>query len=134
MTSVGIPEPSSPEPGYGPHGGRKPTPRSVRIVSLDTYGADREQRQEPTDQTRVAEASPRAFSRGTGPNVSPTVFGDSLGRIPQPRFNTRGLHLEFLRSPDILSRLYFIIWPLVVFAHLPVQTFLDFNAVFIMLQ
>ncbi|KAH8829255.1 hypothetical protein DL96DRAFT_1791019, partial [Flagelloscypha sp. PMI_526] len=136
MTSVGIPEPgpsTSEQGGYG-FGGRKPTPRSVRIVSLESYAAERNQRQEPTDQTKIGTPSPRAFSKATGSGFSPTVFGDALSRVPQPRFRARGLHLELLRSPSPLSWLHFLIWPFIVLAHIPVQTFFDFNAVFIMLQ
>jgi hypothetical protein len=31
-------------------------------------------------------------------------------------------------------RLYFYLWPLLVFAHIPLQTFFDFNAVFVLIQ
>jgi hypothetical protein len=115
-------------------GGRKPTPRSVRIVSLqnekDPYG-----RREPTDQTRVNNP-PRVWSRATA-GMSPTLLSSVGGfptRIPQPKFRSTGLHLELLRNPTLKSRIYFHLLPLFVFAHIPLQTFFDFNAVFVLLQ
>lgn len=133
-SSVGIPEsgPSEPPPFVG---GRKPTPRSVRIVSLrQSYGE--KSRREPTDQTRVGNPA-RVWSKAAGSAMSPAVFssGDPFeSRLPQPKFRSRGLHLELLRSPSLLSRLYFYLFPLFVFAHIPLQSFFDFNAVFILFQ
>jgi len=118
-------------------GGRKPTPRSVRIVSLqDSSFADKDRR-EPTDQTRVVPLHGRAWSRATGAAMSPTLFSSTdppQPRIPQPKFRSIGLHLELLRNPSPKSRLYFYLFPVLVFAHIPVQTFFDFNAVFILFQ
>ncbi|RDB21863.1 hypothetical protein Hypma_010843 [Hypsizygus marmoreus] len=135
-SSVGLPEAGPSEPPPSPFiGGRKPTPRSVRIVSLqESYGE--KGRREPTDQTRVGNP-PRVWSKAAGAAMSPAVFssGDPFeARIPQPKFNSRGLHLELLRSPSLLSRLYFYLFPILVFAHIPLQTFFDFNAVFILIQ
>lgn len=119
-------------------GGRKPTPRSVRIVSLqEPYGYGEKDRREPTDQTRVSNPMhPRVWSRATGAGVSPTVFSSDpfQSRIPQPKFRSRGLHLELLRNPSPKSRIYFYLFQLFVFAHIPLQTFFDFNAVFILFQ
>lgn len=140
----GSPEagPSTSEPPF--MGGRKPTPRSVRIISLqDSYAEkDKENRREPTDQTRVSvpmHAHARAWSRATGTPMSPTLFSPenpfpTTSRIPQPKFHSNGLHLEILRNPTLTSRLYFHLFPLFVFAHVPLQTFFDFNAVFILIQ
>ncbi|KAJ7102848.1 hypothetical protein C8R44DRAFT_808644 [Mycena epipterygia] len=118
-------------------GGRKPTPRSVRIVSLqDTAYGDKDRR-EPTDQTRVGIPPPRVWSRGMGTPLSPTVFSsadDSQPRPPQPKFHATGLHLELLQNPGLKFRLYFYLFPLFVFAHIPLQTFFDFNAVFMLIQ
>ncbi|KAJ7667406.1 hypothetical protein B0H17DRAFT_1142715 [Mycena rosella] len=117
-------------------GGRKPTPRSVRIVSLqDTTSAEKDRR-EPTDQTRVGIPPPRVWSRGMGTPLSATAFAspDNEPRAPQPKFNATGLHLELLRHPDLKFRLYFYLFPLFVFAHIPLQTFFDFNAVFMLIQ
>lgn len=114
-----------PEPPFV--GGRKPTPRSVRIVSLQDTN-----RREPTDQTRVNNNA-RVWSRATAPvMLSPTDPHQS--RISQPKFRSTGLHLELLRNPSLKSRLYFYLFPLFVFGHIPLQTFFDFNAVFILLQ
>ncbi|KAL1742727.1 hypothetical protein HDZ31DRAFT_42630 [Schizophyllum fasciatum] len=120
-------EPSTPGPSSW--GGRKPTPRSIRIVSLT------EDRRVPTDATRVPSTplQPRVWSRATGGAISPTVF-DGTERPIQARFRANGLHLELLRSPALATRLYFVLFHVLVFLHIPVQTFLDFNAVFIIYQ
>jgi hypothetical protein len=52
----------------------------------------------------------------------------------QPKFRAPGLHLELLRDPSWKTRLHFYLFPLLVFAHIPIQTFLDFNAVFILIE
>jgi hypothetical protein len=113
-------------------GGRKPTPRSVRIINLPD--SSQGERREPTDQTRVGHN--RVWSRATGAGISPTIFGSAMGLpyVPRPRFRTPALHAELLRSPSILIRLQFYLLPLVVFAHIPLQTFFDFNAVYMLLQ
>jgi hypothetical protein len=122
--------------------GRKPTPRSVRIISLQDSadgGGERDRlgRREPTDQTRVSHTPfhARVWSRAT----APTMFDSSTPFFtpappPPPRFNSTGLRLELLRNPSPVFRLYFYLLPLLVFAHIPLQTFLDFNAVFILFQ
>jgi len=126
-------------------GGRKPTPRSVRIVSLqDSFidvgpeDLDQADRREPTDQTQVAQphAHTRAWSRGTA--MPAAMFAASgLNQVstkPQPKFKTRGLHTELLRNPSRLVRAYFYIWPLLVLGHIPLQTFFDFNTAFMLIQ
>ncbi|KAJ7276691.1 hypothetical protein C8J57DRAFT_1310065 [Mycena rebaudengoi] len=118
-------------------GGRKPTPRSVRIVSLQDSSYGEKDRREPTDQTRVNVLPPRVWSRGMGTPLSPTLFSSPDApppQIPQPRFHATGLHLELLQNPALKFRLYFYLFPLFVFAHIPLQTFLDFNAVFMLIQ
>ncbi|KAJ7074725.1 hypothetical protein C8F01DRAFT_1101619 [Mycena amicta] len=110
-------------------GGRKPTPRSVRIVSMQDEPQDR---REPTDQTKVNLPPPRVWSRGMG---TPLHLNDPEPRPHQPRFHATGLHLELLRTtPGFKSRLYFYLFPFLVFAHIPLQTFFDFNAVFMLVQ
>ena len=150
-SSVGAPyEPPSPaEPSSSAQaaivGGRKPTPRSVRIVSLqDSFinvgpeDIDVDDRREPTDQTQVAQphAHTRAWSRGTA--MPAAMFAASglkqASAKPQPKFNTRGLHTELLRNPSLLVRAYFYIWPLLVLGHIPLQTFFDFNTTFMLIQ
>lgn len=123
-------------------GGRKPTPRSVRIVSLeDTFvgAVEKETRfnREPTDQTRVdVHIPPKVLSRVS--NIPPTAFNasehDEFLPLPQPRFNAKNLHLQLLRNPSKWMKLYFYLWPLIVFYHIPLQSFFDFNAVFMLLQ
>lgn len=116
-------------------GGRKPTPRSVRIVSLQDAPYGEKDRREPTDQTKVGSPTPRVWSRGMG---TPMLFSSSPdntpARTPQPKFHATGLHLELLQNPTFKFRLYFYLFPLFVFAHLPIQTFFDFNAVFMLIQ
>lgn len=127
--------------GAGPsgdpwYGGRKPTPRSVRIVSLQNsnYG-DKEQlhpRRESTDPSRAfSGAHTRVWSRATSAGMSGTLF--SAGSVPRPRFRSSSLHLELLQSPSWKMRLWYYLFPIFVFMHIPLQTFFDFNAVFILL-
>jgi hypothetical protein len=113
-------------------GGRKPTPRSVRIINMPETSQG--ERREPTDQTRAGHN--RVWSRATGAGMSPTVFGSAMGlaHLPRPKFRTPALHPELLRSPSIRARIQFYLLPLFVFAHIPLQTFFDFNAVYILFQ
>ncbi|GLB42654.1 hypothetical protein LshimejAT787_1201030 [Lyophyllum shimeji] len=132
-SSVGLPEAGPSEPRF--LGGRKPTPRSVRIVSLQESYAE-QSRREPTDQTRVGYPT-RVWSKAAGAAMSPAVFssGDPFAsRAPQPKFRSRGLNLELLQNPSFKSRLYFYLYPILAFAHIPLQTFFDFNTVFILFQ
>ena len=45
-----------------------------------------------------------------------------------------GLHLELLRDPSFKTRIHFYLWPFLVLAHVPPQTFFDFNAVYILIE
>lgn len=108
-------------------GGRRATPRSVRIVSLQ------DPRREPTEQNRVANGNSR-WSKATDPSVPATVPPSGAPRSQQPRFRTRTANLGLLRNPTLKSHLYFYLYPLLIFAHIPLQTFFDFNAVFILIQ
>lgn len=113
--------------------GRKPTPRSVRIISTQES-----ERREPTDQTRMSSGNAlhqRAWSRATGAGMSPTVLGSINGApVPRPRFRSSALHLELLKSPSLWMKLQFYVLPFFVFAHIPLQTFFDLNAVFILIE
>ncbi|TFK51230.1 hypothetical protein OE88DRAFT_1735165 [Heliocybe sulcata] len=144
FTSVGMPTPSE-YPGRGSTsdpfayvGGRKATPRSVRIISMASQGDNA--RREPTDQTRVSGAPhqhTRVWSRATTSGMSPTLFSAGSPfplHVPRPRFRSTGLHLELLRNPSWQSRLRFYLWPFFIFYDIPLQTFFDFNAVFILIQ
>ena len=158
-------------------GGRKPTPRSVRIVSMQdsngrASGAGSGGRREPTDRTTTrvssnnAGAAPlptpstprfpslpffpflfrsRVWSRATTTALggrSPTLFSSSQtpdARVraavaAPPKFRAPGLHLELLRDPSWKTRLHFYLFPFIVLAHVPLQTFLDFNAVYVMIE
>lgn len=118
--------------------GRKPTPRSVRIVSLQSASqAEKDPRREPTDQSRAfsGAAHARVWSRATTAALTPTLFssGGLEGQLPRPRFRTPALNLELLRNPSWKMRLFYYLFPVFVFAHIPLQTFFDFNAVFILI-
>jgi hypothetical protein len=161
-------------------GGRKPTPRSVRIVSMQDSsvagtgtgapsglggsggrisgggggGGASGSRQHGVTTTRVSSASlhrsrpsvfvsRRSYCRAGAP--SPTLVSfSSFRQTPDarlraaiadpPKFRAPGLHLELLRDPSWKSRLHFYLFPLLVFAHVPIQTFLDFNAIFILIE
>lgn len=117
--------------------GRKPTPRSVRIVARDA------------GQWRVGQAGSRSRLREqTGDSAETRVFhqhpNQSLGRHqsmfastphrPQPRFRAPSLHLDLLRSPTLFMRIRYRLHPIFVFGHLILQTFFDFNAVFMIIQ
>ena len=121
--------------------GRKPTPRSVRIVSLQSQ-AEKEARREPTDQSRAFSGAghARAWSRATSAALTTTLFSSSAagaateGQLPRPRFKSPALNMELIRNPSWQMRLWYYLFPLFVFAHIPLQTFFDFNAVFILLS
>ena len=46
----------------------------------------------------------------------------------RPRFRANGLHLGILDDPSLTNHIYFCPFSLLIFAHLPLQTYLDFNA------
>ncbi len=143
-SSVGVPEPDpDTDPEQFAHlGGRKPTPRSVRIVSL--HGVDPVEKSKPgrrgKDTPGLGPPS-RAWSRATAPSMPsddhagyPYPYYTSL-RIPQPKFNAKNLDLKKgVVTPSILARLYFYIFPILAFAHFPLQTYFDFNAVYMLIQ
>jgi hypothetical protein len=156
-------------------GGRKPTPRSVRIVSMQdsnaatTTGAGA--RREPTADRTTTTTTRVSNSAGVTPlhippplpflpssifrsrlwsrakpsalaGLSPTLLSSSqtpdarlrAAIAAPPKFRSPGLHLELLRDPSWKTRLHFYLFPLLVLAHLPLQTFLDFNAVYILIE
>ncbi|KAJ3979955.1 hypothetical protein F5890DRAFT_807692 [Lentinula detonsa] len=132
-SSVGGHEPiPAPTPSPMP-GGRRPTPRSVRIVSLEQREA--EKAREQTDHTRVP-SNHRVWSRATGSAFTPTAFSPDpyLPKLPAPRFRSRGVNFDLMCNPSLKSKLYFYISYVLLFAHIPLQTFFDFNAVFILIE
>jgi hypothetical protein len=44
------------------------------------------------------------------------------------------LHLELLRDPSWKTRIHFYMFPVPVLAHVPLQTFLDFNAIYTLIE
>ncbi|KAF8632354.1 hypothetical protein AX15_001912 [Amanita polypyramis BW_CC] len=139
-------------------GGRKPTPRSVRIVNLqDSYG-DRGMVPGVVGQGKSGHPSyphghvhadvsvppspgpagippvAQALSRAGGAGISAAAQAAAFSSPLHPRFNARGLHLQIFRSPSKLALVYFYLYPFLVFANVPLQTYFDFNAVFILVQ
>lgn len=123
-------------------GGRKPTPRSVRVVrvqpgrtpDVDTFG-----RRIPTDATRVNHPHAhgqqhRAWSRATGSGILTPTLMAAIDRPVRPRWHARGFKPAVLRSGRTWERVHWRILPLLVWWHVPVQSFLDFNAVYVLLQ
>lgn len=137
-SSVGMFEPPPPDAFSG---GRKATPRSVRVVSLQENAqasANPYNRRDVTDQTPQSNPlRPRVWSRATTTGLSGTLVlpaTKTQEHSQAPKFRSTGLHPELLRNPSALARLYFYLLPIMTFYHIPVQSFLDFNAVFIILQ
>ena len=115
--------------------GRKATPRSVRIVSLQNSVQDQHGRRLSSNPSHLlAGAQTRVWSRATSAGLSPTVFSSGAGgQVVRPRFRSSSFHAEILRNPSWKMRLLFYLFPIFVFLHLALQTFFDFNAVFILL-
>ena len=120
-------------------GGRKPTPRSIRIVNLeDTFvgAVEKGTRFTRRESTVGVHLPPKVFARTS--TVPPTAFNgaehDEFLPLPQPRFNAKNSHLQLLRNPSKWMNLYFYLWPLLVLYHIPLQSFFDFNAVFMLFQ
>ncbi|KAF9653606.1 hypothetical protein BDM02DRAFT_3087042 [Thelephora ganbajun] len=129
-----LPDPGPVEPVIV---GRKPTPRSIRIVSVADSQNERDGgRREATDQTRISQPGHlRVWSRATTTGMSPTAFSTLIGQPGLvPKFNTNGLNLQLLRNPSPLARLHFYLLPIITFYHIPLQTFFDFNAVYVLIQ
>lgn len=133
---------ATPQPPHVPFaGGRKPTPRSVRIVSMQDAAAGTapvvSRRETDQTTTRTPDAASAAHShahaRLRAVTAAAAAAAAAAGAV-QPKFRSSGLHLELLRDPSWKTRLHFYMFPLLVFAHIPIQTFLDFNAVFIMIE
>ena len=130
--------------------GRKATPRSVRIISVPPEARSKE----TSDQTRrqssggwgnYSTGHVRAFSRGAAnpyttymrshsPLPALSWPSDPLPTRVAPRFKARSLNLGLLRSTSRFDRLRFHFSPLTYFAHVPVQLFFDFNAIYILTQ
>ncbi|KAI9439198.1 hypothetical protein H4582DRAFT_2119755 [Lactarius indigo] len=133
---------TTPQPPPAPFiGGRRPTPRSVRIVSMQdsaaaaaSGSAGMVSRRE-TDQTttRTPDAA-HSHSHARLRSAAAAAAAAAAASAAQPKFRSPGLHLELLRDPSWKTRLHFYLFPLLVLAHIPIQTFLDFNAVFILIE
>jgi hypothetical protein len=127
------PSPVDPPPFVG---GRKPTPRSVRIVNLEDSFVGAVEKETRFTRKPTVDRPPKVLARAS--TLLPATFNasehDEFLPLPQPRFNAKNLHLQLLRNPSRWMKLYFYLWPLIVLYHIPLQTFFDFNAVFILFQ
>lgn len=121
-------------------GERRPTSRSVRIVSVTPSQTSNENQSQhlPTEGGLAPppRSPARAYSRHTSAALVSHLNPTPLPAMapPPPRFATRGLNLQLLRDPSLLSRIRFYTLPLFVFAHIPLQAFFDLNVVYILLQ
>lgn len=119
--------------------GRNPTPRSVRILTVpgdhqDPVGlavrspsmAYTQQRSNAATTGDISSSAP--LPAPSTPVRSPRTTG------PRPRFRALGLHPELLRNPSVFNHVRFYFQPLVVFAHVPIQAFFDFNAAYMLFQ
>ncbi|EJD00289.1 uncharacterized protein FOMMEDRAFT_30381 [Fomitiporia mediterranea MF3/22] len=58
-----------------------------------------------------------------------------VGSVPlRPRFRAPGLDLGFLSNPSALNRLRYILWPIWVYGLVVLQSFLDLNAIYCLVQ
>ncbi|KIJ53404.1 hypothetical protein M422DRAFT_43065 [Sphaerobolus stellatus SS14] len=122
QSSVNVPHLPRAMDVFGMSPGRKATPRSVRIVARDIPWRERE----PTGDS----AETRVHLNGQ--RRSMTLSGPP--QRPRPRFRAPSLHLDLLRSPAWSIRIRYLLHPVLIFAHLVLQTYFDFNVVFILLQ
>jgi hypothetical protein len=51
-----------------------------------------------------------------------------------PKFRSLGLHLELLHDPSFKTRIHLYPFSLFVLARVPLQMFLDFNAVYVLIE
>ncbi len=90
-------------------------------------------------RSRVWSCNAKASAIGA---LSPTLFSSSqtpdarlrAAIMAPPKFCSPGLHLELLHDPSWKTHIHFYLFPILVLAHIPLQTFLDFNASFILVQ
>ncbi|KAF7986914.1 hypothetical protein HWV62_12697 [Athelia sp. TMB] len=123
-SSAGAPSPGPSDFAFA-FGGRRPTPRSVRIVNVPGHRA------QPTDTTRVP-SGPLAFSKATGAPVA--AYREAHAGARRPRFRAAGMNAALVESPSAWTRAQFFLFPVVALAHIPLQTYFDFNAVYILLD
>lgn len=116
--------------------GRRPAQRAVRILAVPTNHTD------PaglTNRSRSVAFGDAASGEEASAEPSPVTESFSGPEPPRlsgarPRFRARDLHLELARHPSPWNRLLFFLFPVVIFAYIPIQAFLDFNAVFMLMQ
>jgi hypothetical protein len=135
-SSSGAPDPSgSSRKRWAHRYGRKPTQRAVRVVAVHPDHSD------PvglSGRSRSVAFGTRPSMESSGEPSPPddTFNGQRYPRLSgaRPRFRAPGLHLELAQHPSTWNRLLFIMFPIIIFAHIPIQAFLDFNAVFMLFQ
>jgi hypothetical protein len=98
------------------------------------------ERETTDDKTRVPSDSvrddnPRAWSRATAPHIrASTSETYAQDKIPEPRFNAKALNIDLLESPSLLVRSWFYFMRILTFVHIPLQSFLDLNIAFMLIQ
>ncbi|KAL0948248.1 hypothetical protein HGRIS_010845 [Hohenbuehelia grisea] len=172
-------------------GGRKATPRPIRIVSTNSHSPARalvalgdaspvpERSPQPSPRPEVAQAHApfhrRVWSRVTrrrgalpaefaspmlgadllsppppsqprrasrypysptpSPAVPPLGFSGAGGfPLVEPTFKTRHLQLAHLLRPSLVIRFWYRLWILLVLAHIPLQLWFDFTAVWVLVD
>lgn len=121
--------------------GRKPAERNVRVLKVPPGHADpaglvprsRNVAIGVEDEPRTPTSATTAATRSSHDNMFtrreyPRLTGS------RPRFRVPGLQLHLVEHPSRWNRILFFLFPILVFAHVPVQAFLDFNAAYMLLQ
>ncbi|KAF8497809.1 hypothetical protein F5888DRAFT_1803273 [Russula emetica] len=98
------------------------TPRSVRIVSIQDSNAVI-----PPRVQVVARAMREPTTRTPDARLRAAI-------ATPPKFRSPGMHLELLRDLSCKTRIHFYLFPILVLAHVPLETFLDFNAIYILIE
>ena len=117
--------------------GRKPTERAVRVMSLpaghaDPVGLAPRSRNVAFDGSSAPPSLTSSTATSHNNVFTRREYPELTG--PRPRFRVPGLHLNLAEHPSSWNRLLFYLFPILVFAHVPIQAFLDFNAAYMLLQ
>ena len=77
-----------------------------------------------------------AYGHTRGMSLEPMLgYGNGNGNATvKPRFNVPSLDLDFLVSPSRWAVVQYRLWPLYVFGPVVVQTFLDLNTIYCLVQ
>ncbi|KAF9496860.1 hypothetical protein BDN71DRAFT_1505317 [Pleurotus eryngii] len=89
-----------------------------------------------TPSAPVTPSKPRPASLPTSPRHAPP---QPLSRPPNrtgitPTFTHPALDLKLLRSPSLWFKLFYRLWPFLVLAHVPIQIWLDYTAIWVLIS